>query len=599
MYREPLESDVILVVDDKPSNLETLYTILEKVGFRVFVAQNGEKAIQIAESIRPHLILLDVIMPGINGFETCRHLKAKPALREIPVIFLTDLSETINKVTGFEVGGVDYLSKPIDENELLARVRTHLTLQQMQQYIAIQNRTLQREIKSRLQVEHKLQERTFQLEQALNFQAVVGEITEKIRDSLDEEQILQTATEELAKVLGINCCQIELYNPTQTQAIIAYEYSSILPKCQGMTRQLQDFPELYQQLLQNIPFQYTEEIPLSSSQKNPQTCLACPIFENQEVVGTIGNLRLLKPCHEVFEDLEVRLVQQVATQCAITIRQARLYQAAQKQVQELEKLNRIKDEFLKTISHELRTPMSRIKLATQTLEKFLEDESVVQKSSTFSKVLDIFHQACQRQNQLVDDLISLCYLEAKAETLVFESVDLETWLPEIIQPFLERIHSQKQQLNLDIYPQLPLLKSDISILDRIVRELLDNACKYTPFGEQITVSVRASDQMIVLSVMNTGIEIPLDEQQRVFDQFYRIPHHDPWQYGGTGLGLTLVQKLVELLDASIELESYAGFTQFSVKFPKICIEPASCFYSVCQPPFTVNLVSSQPCKCQR
>ena len=123
MYREPLESDVILVVDDKPSNLETLYTILEKVGFRVFVAQNGEKAIQIAESIRPHLILLDVIMPGINGFETCRHLKAKPALREIPVIFLTDLSETINKAEGFQVGGVDYLSKPIDENELLARDR--------------------------------------------------------------------------------------------------------------------------------------------------------------------------------------------------------------------------------------------------------------------------------------------------------------------------------------------------------------------------------------------------------------------------------------------------------------------------------------------
>jgi DNA-binding response OmpR family regulator len=291
MYREPLESDVILVVDDKPSNLETLYTILEKVGFRVFVAQNGEKAIQIAESIRPHLILLDVIMPGINGFETCRHLKAKPALREIPVIFLTDLSETINKAEGFQVGGVDYLSKPIDENELLARVRTHLTLQQMQQHLAIQNRTLQREIKSRLHIEHQLQERTFQLEQALNFQAVVGEITEKIRDSLDEEQILQTATEELAKVLGINCCQIELYNLTQTQAIIAYEYSSTLPKCQGMTRQLQDFPELYQQLLQNIPFQYTEEIPLSSSQKNPQTCLACPIFENQEVVGTIGNLR--------------------------------------------------------------------------------------------------------------------------------------------------------------------------------------------------------------------------------------------------------------------------------------------------------------------
>ncbi|EAW37168.1 response regulator [Lyngbya sp. PCC 8106] len=589
MYREPLESDVILVVDDSLSDLQVLETALKKGGFSVFTAENGEKALQIAESVHPNLILMDVILDVINGFEICRHLKANPSLREIPVIFLTNLSETINKAEGFAVGGVDYLSKPIDENELLARVRTHLTVQQMQQHLAIQNRTLQQEIKSRLQVEH-------QLEQALNFQAVVEDITEKIRDSLDEEQILQTATAELAKVLGINRCQIELYNLDQTQATIAYEYSTGLPKCQGMIRELDDFPELYQQLQQKMSLQFTEKISLSSSQQSPQTCLACPIFESQEVVGTIGNLRLLKPCHEVFEDLEVQLVQQVATQCAITIRQTRLYQAAQKQVEELKKLNRIKDEFLKTISHELRTPMSSIKLATQTLEKFLEDESALQKSSTFRKVLDIFRQACKRHNQLVDDLISLCYLEAKAETMVFEWLDLDTWLPEIVQPFLERVHHQNQQLNLDISPELPLLKSDISILERIVRELLDNACKYTPVGEKITVSVQATDEIISLKVSNSGIEIPPDEQQRVFDQFYRIPHHDPWQHSGTGLGLTLVQKLVELLDASIELESSANLTQFLIKFPQERLETTPSYYS--NSSYIIHCQSNSACPAQ-
>ncbi len=588
MNREPLESDVILVVDDTPKDLQVLLTLLEKSGFSVFLAPNGEKAIQIAEAIQPNLILIDVIMSVINGFETCRHLKAKPSLREVPVIFLTDLSETIQKAEGFAAGGVDYVSKPIDESELLARVRTHLTLQQMQQHLAIGKRSLQREIKSRLQAEH-------QLEQALNFQTVVGKITEKIRDSLDEQQILQTATEELGKVLRINRCQIELYDSFQTKAMIAYEYSTTSPNCEGITRQMEDFPEVYQQLLQKISLQYIEEIPFSSSQKMPQTCLACPIFENQEVVGPIGNLRLLKPCQEVFNDLEVGLVQQVANQCAITIRQARLYQAAQKQVQELEKLNRVKDEFLKTISHELRTPMSRIKLATQTLEKFLEDESVIKKSSTLSKVLEIFRQACHRQNQLVDDLISLCYLEAKAETLVFEWVDLNTWLPEIIQPFFERIHAQGQQFNLEISPELPLLKSDIYILERIVRELLDNACKYTPVGEEITVFVEATEEMMVLSVSNSGIEIPPEEQQRVFDQFYRIPHQDPWQYGGTGLGLTLVQKLVELLEGSMELKSRSNFTQFSVKFPESCLESAQGLYSLCTSHYTANFTSSQPC----
>ena len=592
MYREPLESDVILVVDDSPSDLQVLETALKKSGFSVVTAENGEKALQIAESIHPNLILMDVILDVINGFEICRHLKANPSLQEIPVIFLTNLSETINKAEGFAVGGVDYLSKPIDENELLARVRTHLTVQQMQQHLAIQNHTLQQEIKSRHRVEH-------QLKQALNFQAVVEDISEKIRDSLDEEQILQTATAELGKVLGINCCQIELYNLDQTQATIAYEYNTGLPKHQGTTRSLDDFPELYQQLQEKMSLQFTENISLSSSQHSLQTCLACPIFDSQEVVGTIGNLRLLKPAHEVFEDVEVQLVQQVATQCAITIRQTRLYQAAQKQVQELKKLNRIKDEFLKTISHELRTPMSSIKLATQTLEKFLEDELVMQKSSTFSKVLEIFRQACKRHNQLVDDLISLCYLEAKAETMVFEWLNLNTWLPEIVQPFLKRVHHHNQQLYLDISPELPLLKSDLSILERIVRELLDNACKYTPVGEQITVSVQAIDEIISLKVSNSGIEIPPDEQQRVFDQFYRIPHHDPWQYGGTGLGLTLVKKLVELLDASIELKSSANLTQFLIKFPPERLETAPSYYS--NSSYIVRRQSNPafPAQCQR
>ncbi|MEL7034059.1 MAG: response regulator [Cyanobacteria bacterium J06592_8] len=560
MHCEPPEPNVILVVDDTPSDIQVLLTLLEKDGLRVVIAENGQKALQITESIHPNLILIDVIMSSMNGFETCRHLKTKPSLRETPVIFLTSVSDQINKAEGLQMGGIDYISKPIDESELLTRIRTYLRLQQMQQYLANQSQTLEQEKQLRLQAERKL-------EQALKFKSVLEGITEKIRDRLDEDEILQTVTIELAKVLEIDRCQIELYNFNHTEATITYEYSRELPRREGVTRQVQDFPELYEQLLQKIPVQLTEAIPLSNSQTSPQTCLAYPIFEPQDIVGLVGNLRLFKPDGEVFNPLEIDFVEQVASQCAIAIRQARLYKAKQQQIKAFEKLNRIKDEFLKTISHELRTPMSSIKLATQTLEKFLEDESILQKSSTFSKVLEIFRQACRRHNQLVDDLISLCYLEAQAETLVFEWVDLNIWLPEIVQPFLERVNRQQQQFFLDISPELPLLKSDISMLERVVRELLDNACKYTPVGDKITVSVAAIEESILLTVSNSGIEISTEEQQRVFDQFYRIPHHDPWKYGGTGLGLTLVQKLVELLEASIELKSAENLTQFVIKFP--------------------------------
>lgn len=565
--RETDRAQAILVVDDTPSNLQVLFAGLEKVGFKVLVAQNGIHALQIAESQVPDLILLDVLMPGLDGFETCRRLKAGDSTRDIPVIFLTALSETTNKVLGLELGGVDYVTKPIDRDELLARICTHIKLKRVQQHLATQNQELQREIATRKQVELQLQERQQQLQQAIDFKASVERITEQIRDSLDEGQILQRVTEELGKVLQVASCQIELYDKEQTTATIAYEYSTILPKCEGTSRQIFNFPEFYEQLLQKHPLQFVERMPEFSPKKIQLTRLAYPIFETPDDREMIGNLWLLRSKEEAFSDLEIQLVRQVASQCAIAIRQARLYEASQRQVRELEKLNQLKDDFLKTISHELRAPMSSIKLASRTLEKLLNVEDAAQKSPTLDRVLKIFHQACDRQNQLVDDLLALCYLEAKAETIVFEWIDLQNWLPAIVEPFFDRACTQQLTLNLKLDPILPLLKSDVSILERILTELLNNACKYTPAGETIDVVATQKKHDVCLSVRNSGVEISFAERERIFEQFYRIPNNDPWQYGGTGLGLTLVKKLADLLEVSIEVESDRHYTQFSVFFP--------------------------------
>lgn len=122
----------ILIVDDNPANLSVLVDHLEGEGLHVAVAQGGEEALKRAKFIRPDLILLDVMMPGIDGFETCRRLKANEAMREIPVIFMTALADIHDKVAAFAAGGVDYISKPFQVEELLARVRTHLDLQTAQ-----------------------------------------------------------------------------------------------------------------------------------------------------------------------------------------------------------------------------------------------------------------------------------------------------------------------------------------------------------------------------------------------------------------------------------------------------------------------------------
>jgi PAS domain S-box-containing protein len=122
---------LILVVEDAPANLSILLELLSSHGFEVSVAEDGESALEQLHHMRPDLILLDVLMPKLDGFETCARLKANPATREIPVIFMSGLSETVDKVKGFALGAVDYITKPIQHDEVLARVSTHLELQRL------------------------------------------------------------------------------------------------------------------------------------------------------------------------------------------------------------------------------------------------------------------------------------------------------------------------------------------------------------------------------------------------------------------------------------------------------------------------------------
>ena len=121
----------ILLIEDVPANIQAVSAILREQSYLVNVATSGQQALELLERVRPDLILLDVMMPGIDGFETCRRIKASTIWREIPIIFLTAKTETADIVRGFEVGAVDYVSKPFNAHELLARVRTHLALDRL------------------------------------------------------------------------------------------------------------------------------------------------------------------------------------------------------------------------------------------------------------------------------------------------------------------------------------------------------------------------------------------------------------------------------------------------------------------------------------
>ncbi|MGB3638715.1 MAG: GAF domain-containing sensor histidine kinase [Rivularia sp. (in: cyanobacteria)] len=444
------------------------------------------------------------------------------------------------------------------EIELLKHLANHVG-------IAVQQAELYQQVQSlNTYLERKVKSRTARLEKAVQFEALIRRVTEKIRDSLDETQILQKVTQELGEILDIERCKIELYDNSQTFATIVYEYKATQPIHRGITKQVADYPELYEQLLQKQSLQFVERIPQLNFSKKRVNRLVCPIFDDQ---GILGNLWLLKVKEEVFDELEINLVEQVANQCAIAIRQARLYEKSQAQVKELEKLNTLKDDFLKSISHELRNPMTSILLASQTLEKLIETQGIKGlQSQQFQRVFKIFKGSCQQQNKSVNDLLTLCYLDADNATLVPELIDLQRFIPQIVEPFKEQAERQQQQLVVNIPEEISTLQSDVALLERVINELITNACKYTPAKETISIAAEEKDEHIYLSVSNSGIEIPREEQEYVFEKFYRIPSHDPWKHGGTGIGLALVKKLVELLNATVQLDSQAGQTTFTIQF---------------------------------
>ncbi len=132
----------IVIVDDDPANLRHLGHVLKGSGWRAYVASNSEEALRQADTARPDIILLDVMMPGLDGFEICRHLKQDPLTQKIPVIFMTTLHETIDTPKGFEAGGVDYITTPFKPEELLARLRIHLELKHAREKLVVTNQEL-------------------------------------------------------------------------------------------------------------------------------------------------------------------------------------------------------------------------------------------------------------------------------------------------------------------------------------------------------------------------------------------------------------------------------------------------------------------------
>ena len=203
----------ILIVDDTPANLGVLFKLLDNYGFEIMVAQDGESGLEKAHHNPPDLILLDIIMAGLNGFETCRRLKSSQVTQDIPVIFMTALTNTGDKIKGFAVGAVDYVTKPIQQEELLARVVTHLRLRDLTRNFQDANKQLKQEITERERAEAELREYRDHLEELVQqgtseLRAANKKLRQEMQERLQAETEVRQQSQQL-RALGVRLAEVE------------------------------------------------------------------------------------------------------------------------------------------------------------------------------------------------------------------------------------------------------------------------------------------------------------------------------------------------------------------------------------------------------
>lgn len=525
----------ILIVEDESIIAMSLKDSLESIGYEVpAIAASGERAIEKATAIRPDLVLMDIrLKRGMDGIQAAEHIWNQ---LQIPVIYVTGHSDQSTLERAKATAPFGYILKPIRERELYVAIETALQRYEREQWLT----TVLKGIGDGVIV--------VDTQNRVKFLNPVAEALTGWKQNEGRDR-------PLSDIFAIVSEQTQ--NSIENPALIALRQGTVVHLIEPVLLIAKD----------------GTTVPIADS--------AAPLRDNS---GSITGVVL------VFRDVTQR---RLAEERNLALERA---QQLENQMSELQRLNQLKDDFLSTVSHELRTPLVNIRMAIQMLEITLNQQAelLAQNDSEFNRMtryLDILQSQCNKQLELITDLLDLQRLNADSYWLEPTSIQLQNWVPHLAEAFQERIQSRQQRLQLNIPADLPSIVTDRPSLTRILTELLNNACKYTPPGEQIIVTAEAiepsfkppdvvqpdtiqldrtnpeSPDLLQITVSNSGAEISAEDLERIFDQFYRIRGSDRWNQGGTGLGLALVRKMVIYLGGTIRVESGAGQTHFIVELP--------------------------------
>ncbi len=480
----------ILIVDDEPSARDTLEALLFEERYDLAFASDGAEALEKAATLTPDVILLDVMMPGMDGFEVCRRLRADPLLADVPVIMVTALDDRASRLRGLESGSNDFISKPFDRVELRARVRTVASLNRCRRL------------------------RTLELEA-----------------ERDRNRAILEALGEAVVVTDLDGA-IQYVNPA-TAALTGFTSAELLGQSWQLWRSDQQPVDFPAQMWDPIVDQTWRGEVINRRQDGS-------LYDTMLTVAT-----LFDP-HDPDQPTG--------------------FVSVQRDITPLKEAERIKDRFVSNVSHELSTPLSVITLLSDnllTLYDRLSDDKrrkMIQDIQKHTKVL----------NDLIDAVLEISRLDSGAVSMERQEVNLAQLAREEVTEQLPLAREKGQSLRVAGVEQLAVWGNE-GQLRRVIRNLLNNAIKYTPGGGQIACECQTQDgdtawgaawpgsadlppgRWAALRVVDTGIGIGPDKLPRLFERFYRAKTQE--NVRGTGLGLSIAQELIELHAGHIAVAS--------------------------------------------
>jgi signal transduction histidine kinase/DNA-binding response OmpR family regulator len=530
----------ILVVDDLPEKLLVYQSVLEELGQNVITARSGQEALKHVLRQDFAVILLDVRMPGMDGFETAGLIRQRKKSAHTPIIFITSFIDEVRSVEGYEHGAVDYILAPVRPEVLRAKVRVFVDLFRMR-------RQVERQAEEQIALAEERARRAA-AEEANRHSAFLAEAGKALASSLDlDATLVRLASLPVPFLADVSVVSLgdEPGRPGRTKWAWAAACGEVQAPGPGDAP-----PEPAAWLRAALAEVRTTGRPALPAQLDPPRRAAAggPDFPVGSVVvlplaargTTLGALALaFGPSERRYGAAERSLAEDLASRAGIAVENALL-------VRNIQEADRRKDEFLAMLAHELRNPLAPIQNAVQVMR------GLGPRDANGQWARDVVERQVRHLTRLVDDLLDVSRITRGKIRLQLAPLDVASVVTSAVETGRPLIEARRHEFHLSV-PAEPLrVKADPARLSQVLSNLLNNAAKYTGEGGHIWLTVGQEAAKVVFRVRDTGPGIPPEMLPRIFDLFTQGDQSLDRSEGGLGIGLTLVRRLVEMHGGTVQ-----------------------------------------------